>query len=299
VGRSRSHDAVSPDRGPGKFDPDLGDSAVSTRKEGVVISSERFDERSEIREGARELDIATEKLAGLTRAQRDLNRAFPRATPAPIDNPRLRRTLPAEIELRRSLSARQRNARSVTKRQVLDALPDAQYRTLDALASDPKVWHSTNAALSNVSGDAVSLDDDQRKRVQRVDRAIQRYEKVSGRGHLVYVAVSVPAKVSNPRDLPSTLQPGTVLCFDRFTGATHSMHELDPTCQPGDAVFEIQTDRGMYMGNSSRVDNSHHLLPRGVQFQVVGTHFAPYERPGQPPGERLVVQLVDVSEPKR
>ena len=113
----------------------------------------------------------------------------------------------------------------------------------------------------------------------------------------MYTAVSIPNAVVNPSDLPSTLSPGTVLSFDRFTAATHSLHELDSTVQPTDVVFEIQTDRGMYYGQSSRVDNSHHLLPRGMQLRVVGAHFVPYERPGQPPGERLIVQLVDHETP--
>ncbi|AWK76879.1 hypothetical protein CBI38_36480 (plasmid) [Rhodococcus oxybenzonivorans] len=293
----RSHDRISPDRVNGVFDLDRGESDVATRKEGELISQHAYDTRADLRSGARELDDATENLPGLTRAQRDLNRAYPRPTPAAIGNSRLRPQLPPAIELRRTLSARQRNTRSATKRRVLDAMPKAQYTALASLTSDPKTWRETNNALSAVAGDAVELDDARRKQVQRVDRAIQRYERESGRGHLVYTSVSIPNAVVNPSDLPSTLSPGTVLSFDRFTAATHSLHELDSTARPTDVVFEIQTDRGMYYGQSSRVDNSHHLLPRGMQLQVVGAHFVPYERPGHPPGERLVVQLVDHETP--
>ena len=258
-----------------------------------MIAKDYYDDREEIRGGARELDEATENLLGLTRAQRDLNRAYPRAMPAPITNTRLCRRLPAEIELRRSLSRRQRDARSATKNRVLSSMPAVRYEATRTLMGDKRVWEQTNSALSDVAGDAVELDDEQRKFVQRVDRGIQRYERNSGRGHVVYVSVSVPEKVLNPRDLPSTLHPGSVISFDRFTGATHSLHELDGTCQPSDVVFEIRTDRGMYVGSSGRGANSHHLMPRGIQLQVLGAHFAPYERPGQPPSERLIVQLVD------
>lgn len=258
-----------------------------------MIGKDHYENREEIRGGARELDVATENLPGLTRAQRDLNRAYPRAMPAPITNARLRRQLPAEIELRRSLSRRQRDARSVTKNRVLASMPVVQYQAMRTLMGDKRVWEETNSALSEVAGDAVHLDDEQRKFVQRVDRGIQRYERVSGRGHVVYVSVSIPEQVLNPRDLPSTLHPGSVISFDRFTAATNSLHELDGTCRPTDVVFEIRTDRGMYVGASGRGGNSHHLMPRGIQLQVIGAHFAPYERPGQPPGERLIVQLVD------
>ena len=260
-----------------------------------MIGRDHYEHREQIRDGARELDVATENLRSLTRAQRDLNRAYPRATAAPIENARLRRQLPAEIELRRSLSRRQRDARSVTKNRVLASMPATQHEATRTLMGDKRVWEETNRALSDVAGDAVELDDKQRRFVQKVDRAIQRYERNSGRGHVVYLSVSVPEKVVDPRNLPSTLHPGTVLSFDRFTGATHSLHELDGTCQPSDVVFEIRTDRGMYVGAAGHGSNSHHLMPRGIQLQVLGAHFAPYERPGQPPGERLVVQLVDLT----
>ena len=105
---------VSPDQGDGCFDPDRGESDVPTRKEGVVIAKDYYDDREEIRGGARELDEATENLPGLTRAQR--TNLDPRLSPARCRHrcPRtlgsVCRQLPAEIELRRSLSRRQRDA---------------------------------------------------------------------------------------------------------------------------------------------------------------------------------------------
>ena len=93
----RSHDRISPDRGNGVFDPDRGESDIATRKEGALISEHAYNTRGDIRSGARELDHATENLPGLTRASRDLNRAYPRPTPAPIEIQRLRREVPAAI----------------------------------------------------------------------------------------------------------------------------------------------------------------------------------------------------------
>ena len=63
---------------------------------------------------------------------------------------------------------------------------------------DKRVWEQTNSALSDVAGDAVELDDEQRKFVQRVDRGIQRYERNSGRGHVVYVSVSASRESPQP-----------------------------------------------------------------------------------------------------
>jgi hypothetical protein len=275
----RSRNRVTPDGG--AFDPDRGSSGDLEKKQGVVLPHASFADRAANREHARGLDT-------------DLERAFPRNTTAPITNERKRRTLPAAIELRRSLSARQRNARSATKRTVEQSVPRAQYRAMSSLIGDPDNWKRTNDALSDVNGDAVRLDDDQRRHIQRVDRAIQRYERESGRGHLVYTVVSLPHAVIHPSELPETLSPGSVVAFDRFTGARHSIHELDAHSHPTDAVFEIQTTRGLYLGASDKGDDTSHLLPRGTRYRVVNSHFVPYERPGQSVGERLVVQLEDI-----
>ncbi|MCZ4277776.1 hypothetical protein [Rhodococcoides yunnanense] len=288
----RSRNRVTPDGG--AFDPDRGSSEDLEKKQGVVLPHASFADRAANREHARGLDTDIEGLPGLTRARRDLERAFPRNTTAVITNERKRRTLPAAIELRRSLSARQRNARSATKRAVEQSVPRAQHRAMSSLIGDPDNWKRTNDALSDVNGDAVRLDDDQRRHIQRVDRAIQRYERESGRGHLVYTVVSLPHAVIHPSELPETLSPGSVVAFDRFTGARHSIHELDAHSHPTDAVFEIQTTRGLYLGASDKGDDTSHLLPRGTRYRVVNSHFVPYERPGRSVGERLVVQLEDI-----
>lgn len=289
---ARSRNRLAPEGG--AFDPDRGSSDDPEKKQGVVVPHSAFADRVANREHARDLDTDIEGLPGLTRARRDLERAFPRNTAAPIANERTRRVLPAAIELRKSLSSRQRNVRSATKRAVERTVPRAQHRAMASLIGDPETWKRTNDALSDVNGDAVRLDDEQRRQIQRVDRAIQRYERHSGRGHLVYTVVSLPAEVSQPAGLPDTLSPGSVVAFDRFTGARHSLHELDSHSSPTDVVFEIQTTRGLYLGASDKGDDTSHLLPRGTRYRVVGSHFAPYERPGHPIGERLVVQLEDI-----
>jgi hypothetical protein len=292
VPSGRSRNRLTPEGG--AFDPDRGSSDDPEKKQGVVVPHSAFADRVANREHARDLDTDIEGLPGLTRARRDLERAFPRNTAAPITNERTRRVLPVAIELRKSLSARQRNVRSATKRAVERTVPRAQHRAMASLIGDPENWKRTNDALSDVNGDVVRLDDDQRRQIQRVDRAIQRYERHSGRGHLVYTVVSLPAVVAHPAELPDTLSPGSVVAFDRFTGARHSLHELDSHSYPTNVVFEIQTTRGLYLGTSDKGDDTSHLLPRGTRYRVVGSHFAPYERPGQPIGERLVVQLEDI-----
>ena len=61
------------------------------------------------------------------------------------------------------------------------------------------------------------------------------------------------------------------------------------------AVFEIQTRRGAYLGHSDSQDRTDHLLPRGMEFEVVGTHEATYRAPDATTGRRMVIQLRDVT----
>ncbi len=73
------------------------------------------------------------------------------------------------------------------------------------------------------------------------------------------------------------------------------MHEIereDPDAQRT-AVFEIQTLRGAYLGRSTSLDDTAHLLPRGPQYQIVGTHTATYQRPDGSTGRREVIQITD------
>ena len=61
------------------------------------------------------------------------------------------------------------------------------------------------------------------------------------------------------------------------------------------AVFELQTRRGAYLGQSDKKDNTQHLLPRGLEFEVVGVQEASYRSPDGTTGTRMVVQLRDVT----
>lgn len=285
----------SPDGSVGVVDLDRGNSSSARKKQAEVVSESSYVDRQQERAGAQQMDTAVERMS-LTRAAKDLNRAYPRPTVPDHLDPRKERALPGEIELRKQLSSRQAKARSMTKRSVFEAMPRTQHEATTRLISDPQEWSTTNAALSSVNGDAVQLDDRQRKQIQRVDRAIQSYERSSARGHVIYTEVTMPDSTALREQLPSTLKRGTVVAFDRFTMASHNLDELDSHQGPNDVALEIQTSRGMYLGRSdSAGGDTSHLLPRGVQFEVMGSHYAPYARTNGTVGERLVVQLRDNS----
>jgi len=86
-----------------------------------------------------------------------------------------------------------------------------------------------------------------------------------------------------------------MLDFDRFTMTTHTIHQLDSTMTEHDIVFEIETDRGMYLGRSDKVDDTAHLLPRGMRFEVVSAGQGRYRRPDGTIGRRMIVQLRDIT----
>jgi hypothetical protein len=55
-------------------------------------------------------------------------------------------------------------------------------------------------------------------------------------------------------------------------------------------MFEMTTSRGMYFGHSDTVEDTTHVLPRGMSFDVASAGYAVYENAGGY-GTRLVLQL--------
>jgi hypothetical protein len=238
-------------------------------------------------------------MPGLRRQARDRERAMPRATAGDIPDPRMERNLPRAGTVRRPLSSRQRKARSAAKRLTQDGLPQTQYQALLSTVTDPGYRARVNNALSDAAGDVQQLPDRMRAEVQRVDRAIQAYERGSGRGHVVYVNLELPDAVRGGHPLGTArayFPEGSAIDLDRFTGAAHSMHEVEPPGGGADMpVLEVRTRRGMYLGRSDSLDDTTHLLPRGMRLQVVAMHDATFERPDGSTGRRPVIQVRDIT----
>ncbi|MFF0818618.1 hypothetical protein ACFYVR_26245 [Rhodococcus sp. NPDC003318] len=204
--------------------------------------------------------------------------------------------LPIPDSIRQPPSARQRKARSRAKNITQDRLPAIGYHELTRLVEQEQEWSLIGSALSDARGDAQVLEDRTRVRVQRLDRAIQAGERAGDRGHIVYCAARLPHPVPvSALNLPSELTSGARLDFDRFTMTVHAIHELDETMTDRDVVFEIDTDRGMYLGRSDKIDDTAHLLPRGMRFEVVSAGEGRYRRPDGTVGRRMIVQLRDIT----
>lgn len=231
----------------------------------------------------------------LTRAARDRDRSIPRDV-SQVESDRLRGELPAQGEFRRALSGYQRKVRSATKNQVMASAPVSQHQAVRSMLTDedPGEWRRINRSLHSAAGDVQQLADADRAKVQRLDRTIQSYERLNDRTHKVYVAVELPdthSDVTKPEDLPANLQPGAAVTFDQFTLTRHNLHETPGNDSPRHLVFEVVTSRGMYLGRSDSVEDTAHVLPRGVALEVASAGYATYETRAGGFGERLVLQL--------
>lgn len=286
----------SPD---GKLDVDRGSSTDPRVKVAAFLTPEQVKERAADRVGHRELDLLVEQSPGLSRPSKDRERATPRGTAAPLGHPLKARPMRTVDEPRTVMSARQRDARSKTKFQVQDGLSGAQHREMRRLMVDERGrWPQINDALSDSAGDVQQLDETTIRAVQRVDRAIQAYEASNDRSHVLYCNVQMPRYVNagNVAGYARNHFPsGQEIAFDRYTGSSHCMHELEleEPASERTIVFEMATRRGMYLGRSGRGDDTSHLLPRGLRLWVVGTGQASYLRPDGSTGRRTVVQVTD------
>ena len=188
---------VSPDAPASRLDPEPGTSTTLASKPAGYRSADTYKDRAQERDSARELDRMVED-AEFTRARKDLERAFPRAT-VPEVSERKRRELPIPDSIRRGRSSRQRKVRSVNKHQAQSRLPAVGYTAVQNLITDPDRWNTVGEALSTARGDAQQLDVKMRSQVQRVDQAIQTAERFNDRGHILYCAVTLPTRCLRKR----------------------------------------------------------------------------------------------------
>lgn len=276
---------------------DVEGGVISARdvKAAREVAQDAMTEREFQRLANRVIDEIRDDDSSLTRAARDRDRATPRDA-SHVDSDRLRGELPARDEFRETLSGRQRKLRSAVKNKVMAAAPASQHAAIGSMLTneDPTEWRRINGGLHHAAGDVQQLADDDRAKVQRVDRAIQSYERLNDRTHRVYVAVDLPdtiADVTKPEDLPASLQPGSTIAFDQFTLTRHNLHETPGHDSSRHVVFEVVTSRGLYLGRSDSVEDTTHLLPRGMEFDVVSAEHVAYATRSGGFNERLVIQL--------
>ncbi|OAT69301.1 hypothetical protein AWB85_21275 [Mycobacteroides immunogenum] len=259
------------------------------------LSAEVMSDREFRRLADRIADEARDLDTNLTRAARDRDRATPRDR-SYVASTRLQEALPERGEFRHALSGRQRKIRSATKNKVISAAPASQHQAVRTMLTDedPREWSRINRALHNAAGDVQQLPARDRAVVQRLDRAIQSYERRNDRTHRVYVSVELPdtqRDIRGLRDIPMNLRPGTSGTFDQFTITRHNLHETPGHDSDRHLLFEIATNRGMYLGRSDSIEDTTHILPRGLRWEVRSAEYVTYQTPAGGYGERIVLQL--------
>lgn len=286
----------------GRVDVDYGSSPVASSKKASVLAPEFAADRQETREGYGGLDEMVSQ-DGRPHPSQDRDLAVPQERVAPLGHPRKARNLQEGDVTRAPLSSRQRKDRSRVKNRVQDELATTQVREVAHLIESPQRWTQVNDALSAQAGDAQQLPELQLRQIQRVDRAVQAYEKANDRSHVVYANCALPGYINSSNVegyVRNHLGAGSVQTFDRFTGAAHCLHEID--LEPGrdtsrTIALEISTRRGMYLGRSDSADDTSHLLPRGIVLHVQGLQRAAYTRPDGSSGQRYVLQMSDTPPP--
>lgn len=278
-----------------KLDPDRR-AGMQRAKLAGVTTSESFRENQQIRTDGHDLDANIEGSTGYHPAEKRAGRTYPKDYTAPM-NPRKYRGLPEPDAIRTKLSGRQQDERTKTGLEAQSQFTSNQYRVITNAVSDPDdgQWRALNDELSSVTGDRTQLNEHHRRMAGEMDWAIQKYERLNERNHVVYTRVELPGFV-NETNIAGYVRnqhaAGDIVDFDRYTLGAHTVHEVE-----GDArrsvVYEILTRRGAYLGQSRDIDNTAHLLPRGLRMEVVGTHRARFRRRDGTLGEHIVVSLTD------
>lgn len=213
-----------------------------------------------------------------------------------------RREFPDDVLPRQPLSKNQRVQRARRKAQVLSKMPQTEWSAVGELASSSEELNRLNTALYDAASDVNMLSAADQAKCRRVDSAIRRYETAGpGQDHLLYAEIQLPSTVvsSNVRGYTRHAFPeGEHVYVDNYMPARHSLDavssgdDMDERRRP---VFEIQTQRGMYLGQgaNAKPQATGHLLPRAMKYKVVGVREADYVDEHGHLGTRTVVQLVD------
>ena len=241
--------------------------SVTGGKTGALANASDVNIVDQAHADKRRHDQAVEDTRGLTRATRDRDRAYPRSA-GEDPNPRKIRDFPTGPQRTAPSDYLCRQLRS-TSVAAQDRLRKTEHRALSNLVTGtPDHWLSLNRRLADTYASGLKLTETDRIEVQRVDRAIRRFEERNDRGHIVYTGLALDEEQADGLNLNDWVgkiaQPGDRFTFDQFTDANHAPHQVDE--HP--VLMEIQTRRGMYLGEGRSGEDTGHLLPRGLHLEV-------------------------------
>lgn len=268
---------------------------VERGKTATAAKAAEVDLVDQAHDDKRRHDAAVEAIPGLTRATKDRDRAYPRQ--AGVDpNPRKTRTFPTR-QLRTPPSDYLCRSLRSTSVAAHDRLRKTEHRALTNLVTgSPAHWLNLNRRLADNYSSGLRLTEKDRIEVQRIDRAIRRFEERNDRRHLVYTGLALDEDQVDGVDVGDWVsefaQPGDRFTFDQFTDADHAPHQVDE--HP--VLLEIQTRRGMYLGDGQADGTTAHLLPRGLHLEVAAITTTQIHHPDGSSTERPTIQLREVED---
>lgn len=240
-------------------------------KTAEIIDAATAQAYDELRSRTRHQDRQIENQPATTRAAKDRDRSYPRSGNPPDSQPKPR-SLPTADEARLPATGYACKTRSKVKNATENALARTERDAVDAIITNSKAWARTNRRLTQAATTGPRLNTKERIKVQRVDRAIRKYEKHNDREHVSYVGIAPGETLTDAgKDWATTwAAPGQRFGLNQFTSASLNPH----TANNGEVLLEIHGDRGMYLGGSAPGENAEMLLPRGIDIEVVSVHEA-------------------------
>lgn len=238
-----------------------------------------------------------------TMQEADARREVPRMR-TDSANPRKGRSLPNANETRGMLSSRMKKENAKTKGAWQSSLPGTRRQAISRVASDPQRLEDTNRVLRATHGTVSEAPPAIEKAIRRQDRAIQDYERINEREHVVYAVMKPPKDHGNSRNAVERRlnamaedKNSAPLAFDGYIPSSHSLGNLNPG--PNDIVMEIRTRSGAYLGSSDTLPDADHIVGRGRSMRVSDVQDVEYIKPDGSTGRHRLVQLDDVTDDGR
>lgn len=268
----------------------------------VRANQGELNELAGIREEARVSATGLDETMTLREA--DARREVPRRR-TDSANPREARPLPSPGTLRKPASSRKRKKLNVAKRSWEATMPKNQYRTMHKTVADTARLEATNRALQDAVGMRSDLSPAVARHVSEIDRAIQAHEAKNTGEHIIYAKLNAPKKHGNSRNALWRRMEARHRDEDsgplQFDGYIQGSHSIDQIKDDGEAVMEIKTRSGAYLGSTDNPNNPNadHLMPRGASLRVVNTEVVDYQKPDGSIGKRRVIQMEDITDSGR
>jgi hypothetical protein len=237
----------------------------------------------------------------LTLSEADARREVPRLR-TDAANPRMDRRLPGPGAERGMLSSNMKKRLNKGKVAWVGELPKTRLDAMRRTMTNRQQLEDVNRSLNGVVGMRSELPSNVRRRVARIDRAIQDFEQKNEGQHIVYTVLKPPREHGNSRNAmldrlrAMSGNPDARLTFDGYIPATHSLGNIS---DGPDVVMEIRTRSGAYLGTSDTTPDANHLIGRGRVLRPVSVQDVTYVKPDGDWEMRTVVQMEDVTEDGR